>query len=113
MLQDRWCQELAAEEQRYADTNNMQKFNESTKRMYGPTKRSIVSGRGADGHTLLRDKERTLKRWAEHFNKLLNNHTTSGQHAINEISVLPSREQLDLPPTILEEKEKVEGLEPR
>ena len=99
---------MPAEIQGYADTNIMQKFYESTKRIYGPTKRSIVPVRGADGQTLIRDKEGKLKRLAEHFNQLLNNQTTSDYHAINEIPALPSREHLDLPPTLLEVKEVVE-----
>jgi len=35
-LEDRWWRDLAIEIQGYADTNDMQRFYESTKRIYGP-----------------------------------------------------------------------------
>ena len=112
-LEDKWWRDLAAEIQGYADTNNMQKFYESTRRMYGPAKRNVVPVRSADGQTLIRDKDGILKRWAEHFNQLLNHHTTSDQHVLNEIPLLPTQEHMDLPPTLLEVREAVEGLKPR
>ena len=56
-LEDRWWQKLAAEIQGYADTNNLHKFYESIKCIYGPTKISIVPVRNADSYTLARYKE--------------------------------------------------------
>ena len=54
-LENQWWQDLAREIQGYADSNNMQKFYESTKRLYGPTKRAIMPVRTTDGQTLIRD----------------------------------------------------------
>ena len=85
------------ETQGYADTNNIQKFYESTKRIYGPTRRSVVPVKGADGQTPIRDREGILKRWAEHFKQLPNNHTTSDHQVLNEIPSLPTQDHLDLP----------------
>ena len=112
-LENDWWRRLAEEIQGYADTNNMQKFYESTKRIYGPTKRAIVPIRTADGQTLIKDKAGILIRWAEHFNELLNNRTTSDHNVLTDLPILPIIPDLDSPPTLEEVSEAVQGLKPR
>ena len=112
-LENHGWQDLAKEIQGYADSNNMQKFYENTKRLYGPTKRAIMTVRTTDGQTLIRDQEGILKRWAEHFNQLLNNCTTTDHSTLDNLPSLSTQTNLDQPPSLLEVSEAIEGLKPR
>ena len=112
-LEDQWWKDLAREIQGYADTNNIQKFYEATKKVYDPIKRSTVPVRSAEGDTLIRDKDGIITRWAEHFNTLLNIHTPSDHNVLDELPQFPTNEHLDIPPTLQEAQEAIEGLKPR
>ena len=108
-LENKWWQDLAHEIQGYADSNNMQKFYDATKRVYGPQQRSQAPIRDADG-VLIKDAEGIRKRWAEHFCTLLN-HTTNTDHAIlEELPTLPMKEELDEAPTYQETVEAIQAL---
>lgn len=62
VAENRWWQGLTSEIKWCADTNDMQKFYESTRRMFGPQKRSQlpVTGRGVvmDGIGIKKNKYR-------------------------------------------------------
>ena len=108
-----WWRRLAEETQGYADTNNLQKFYESKEIIYGPTKGAVVPIRTADGQALVKNLAGILNRWAEHFNELLNNLTTSDHNALTDLHKLPAIPDFDQPSTPEEVSKAVEGLEPR
>ena len=73
-LGDKRWKKLVIEIQGQADTNHIQIFYEATKRIYGPTKSTIMPVRYAYGLTLIMDRKGILDRWAERFNQLLQYH---------------------------------------
>ena len=112
-LEDRWWRDLAVEIQGYADTNDMQRFYESTKRIYGPQMRQTAPVRSADGQTLHRNKTDIIARWAEHFDALLNVETPTDHSCLDDLPTLPCLTELDNPPTFEEVNLAIEGLKPR
>ena len=97
-LENNWWQDLAREIQGYADTNNIQKFYDATKRMYGPQKRSCAPVRDVDG-TLIKDSDGIRNRWAQHFSTLLNHQTNTDHSILEELPTLPMQDHLDESPT--------------
>ena len=108
-LEDEWWRDLAREIQGYADTSNIQKLYVATKKVYGPTQRSLTPVRSADGDTLIGDKAGIMSRWAEHFNALLNV-TPSDHTVLDELPRFPPIEALDMPPTMQEVMEAIKSL---
>ena len=56
----------------------------------------------ADGSTLLTDKEAILKRWAEHFNSVLNRPSSINEDAIDRLPQIECNVLLDEFPTVME-----------
>ena len=56
----------------------------------------------ADGSTLLTDKDAILKRWAEHFNSVLNRPSSVNDNAINSLPQIECNVLLDEFPTVTE-----------
>ena len=56
----------------FADRNDMKKFHDVLKTIYGPKSSGATTLLNADGSTLLTDKDAILERWAEYFNSVLN-----------------------------------------
>ena len=56
----------------------------------------------ADGSTLLADKEAILKRWAEHFNSVLNRQSSINEDAIDRLPQIECNVLLDEFPTVME-----------
>ena len=48
------------------------RFYDGLKTVFGPKTSGVTLLYSADGQTLLTDSNEILKRWAEHFNNLLN-----------------------------------------
>ena len=71
-MQDSWLSEKANEIQSLIDRKDIKKFFEALKRIYGPQSSRTTPLLSADGTSLLTDKEAILKRWAEHFDGILN-----------------------------------------
>ena len=65
---------------------------------------------GADGNTLLTDKEAILKRWAEHFNSVLNRPSSISEDAIDRLPQIECIVLLDKFPTIMETRQAVQQL---
>ena len=112
-LEDSWWKQLSLEMQGYADTNNIHRFYECTKRINGPIKRNILPVRAADGTSLIRDRKGILSRWAEHFNSLLNACNPSDHTVLQDLPSLPACTELDLPPTLDEVVGSLKGMKPR
>ena len=56
----------------------------------------------ADGTSLLTDKEAVLKRWAEHFDGVLNRPSSINDEAINRLPQVECNPLLDEIPTVFE-----------
>ena len=85
----------------YADTKNTQMFYSSLKEVYGPRQVSTAPIKDIEGE-LLTDKQDIDKRFAEHFEQLLNRPSAIDPEAINEIPARKVNNQLDELPTVSE-----------
>ena len=84
-MQDSWLSKKAEEIQSFADRKDMKKFHDALKTIYGPKRSGAILLLSADGSTLLTDKDAILKRWAEHFNSVLNRPSSVNDNAINRL----------------------------
>ena len=84
-MQDSWLSKKAEEIQSFADRKDMKKFHDALKTIYGPKSSGATPLLSADGSTLLTDKDAILKRWAEHFNSVLNRPSSVNDNAINRL----------------------------
>ena len=80
-MQDSWLSKKAEEIQSFADRKDMKKFHDALKTIYGPKSSGATPLLSADGSTLLTDKDAILKRWAEHFNSVLNRPSSVNDNA--------------------------------
>ena len=71
-MQDSWLRKKADEIQSFADRKDMKKFFDALKTVYNPQRSGTTPLLSADGTSPLTDKEAILKRWAEHFDGVLN-----------------------------------------
>ena len=69
----------------------MKKFHDALKTIYGPNSSGVTPLLNADESTLLTDKDAILKRWAEHFNSVLNRY----DNAINRLPQIECNVLLD------------------
>ena len=76
-MQDSWLSTKAVEIQFFADIKDMKKLFDAVKTVYGPQSSEIIPLLSADGASLMNDKEAILKRWAKHFDGVLNWHDLS------------------------------------
>ena len=101
-MQDSWLSNKATEIQNYADRNDMKNFYKSIKEVYGPTTSGPTPLLSADGTSLINDKGKILKRWTDHFDKVLNRPSTVNDEAIDRLPQVPTNETLDAVPTLEE-----------
>ena len=73
-MQHSWLSSKADEIQSFADRKDIKKFFDfdTLKTVYDPQSSGTTPILSADGTSLLIDKEAVLKRWAEHFDSVLN-----------------------------------------
>ena len=69
----------------FADRKDMKKFFDALKTVYDPQSSGTTPLLSADGTSLLTDKEAILKRWAEHFDDVLNQQLFISDEAINRL----------------------------
>ena len=93
----------AEEIQSFADRKDIKKFHDALKTIYGPKSSGATPLLSADGSTLLTDKDAILKRWAEHFNSVLNRPSSVSDNAINRLSQIQCNVLLDEFPTVTEQ----------
>ena len=101
-MQDSWLRKKADEIQSFADRKDMKKFFDALKTVYGPQSSGITPLLSADGTSLLTDKEAILKRWAEHFDGVLNRPSSINDEAINRLPQVECNLLPDELPTISE-----------
>ncbi|KAG7305516.1 hypothetical protein JYU34_009592 [Plutella xylostella] len=99
---DTWWQEKSKHMQWLANTNQLGAFYEELRKLIGNTYRCSVPLKSLDGSQLLKSKEDVLKRWAEHFNLLLNVDRSANMQHISSIPALPTAHDLDEPLTLAE-----------
>ena len=87
--------------------NDMKNFYDALKEVYGPSSSSASPLLNADGSTLITDKEEILKRWAEHFNNVLNRQSEINNDAIDPLPQIPVNTSRDDPPTLLETEKAI------
>ena len=88
--------------QSFADRKDMKKFFDALKTVYGPQSSGTIPLLSADGTSLLTDKEAILKRWAEHFDGVLNRPSSINDEAINRLPQVECNPLLDELPTVSE-----------
>ena len=102
VLQDSWLRKKADEIQSFADRKDMKKFFDALKTVYGPQSSGTTPLLSADGTSLLTVKEAILKRWAEHFDGVLNRLSSINDEAINRLPQVECNPLLDELPTVSE-----------
>ena len=80
----------------------MKKFFDALKTVYGPQSSGTTPLLSADGTSLLTDKEAILKRWAEHFDGVLNRPSSINDEAINRLPQVECNPLFDELPTVSE-----------
>ena len=101
-MQDSWLRKKADEIQSFADGKDMKKFFDALKTVYGPQSSGTTPLLSADGTTFLTNKEAVLKRWAEHFDGVLNRSSSINDEAINRLPQVECYPLLDELPTVSE-----------
>ena len=86
-MQDSWLSKKAVKIQSFADRKDIKKFFDALKTIYGSQSSATIPLLSADGTRRLTDKEVILKRWAEHFDGVLNRPSS-----INDEARLPQVE---------------------
>ena len=97
--QDTWLSSKADEIQSFADRKDMKKFFDALKTVYGPKSTGTTPLLSADGTSLLTDKEAILKRWAEHFDSVLNRPLSFNDDAIHRLPQVECNLLIDEFPT--------------
>ena len=106
-MQDSWLSKKAEEIQYFADRKDMKKFHDALKTIYGPKSSGATPILSADGSTLLTDKDAILKRWAEHFNSVLNRPSSVNDNAIKRLPQIKCSVLLDEFPTVTETRKAI------
>ena len=88
-MKDSWLSKskTADEIQSFADKKDMKVFD-ALKTVYGPQSSGTTPLLSADGTSLRTDKEAVLKRWAEHFDGVLNRPSSINDEAITRLPQL-------------------------
>ena len=90
-----WWEEKAESLQQAADKNNMKAFYNGLREVYGPQNRGITQLLDQSGETVLTAKNDILKRFAQHFDLLLNVPGEVDQEALNSLKNMPPNLSLD------------------
>ena len=109
-IHDYWLSKKAEEIQSFAHRKDMEKFHDVLKTIYGPKSSGATPLLSADGSTHLTDKDAILKRWAEHFNSVLNRQSSVNDNAINRLPQIECNVLLDEFPTITETRKAIQHL---
>ena len=109
-MQDSWLSKKAEEIQSFADRKDMKLFHDALKTIYGQKSSGATPLLNADGSTLLTDKDAILKRWAEHFNSVLNRPSSANDNAINRLPQIECNVLLDEFQTVTKTRKAIKHL---
>ncbi|KAJ1160520.1 hypothetical protein NDU88_001022 [Pleurodeles waltl] len=104
-MQDSWLSRKADEIQKYTDSNNSKHFYNALETIYGQQSSGTSPMFSADRSTLLTDKYASNRRWAEHFNNVLNRPSSINAEAIDHMPQVAINTSLAEPPKESEVKE--------
>lgn len=96
-IKDKWWRDKACHMQWLNDTNQLGEFYSEVRKLIGTSYHTKVPLRSLDGRHLLTSREDVLKRWAEHFNTLLNVDRSADLQSISLMPQLSSAIELDEP----------------
>ena len=88
----------------------MKQFFDALKTVYEPKSSGTTPLLSADGISLLTDKEAILKRWAEHFDGVLNRPSSINDEALNRLPQVECNPLLNELPTV---SETVKAIKPQ
>ena len=88
----------------------MRKFHDALKTICGPRGSGAAQLLGADGGTLLTDGDVILKRWAEHFDGVLNHPSSVNANAVNGLPRVGCGVLLGEFPTVTETRKAIQHL---
>ena len=97
-MKSRWWEEKAEALQAAADKNDMKEFYNGLREVYGPHYRGSNQLLASDEETILKEKNQTLNRIAEHFNQLLNIPRSADVSTLDSPMAKPIVPSLDTPP---------------
>ena len=109
-MQNSWLRSKADEIQSFADRKDMKEFFDALKTVYGPHSSGTTPLLSADGTSFLTGKESILKRWAEHFDSVLNRPSSINNDAINRLPQVECNLLLDEFPTVAETVKAIKRL---
>ncbi|XP_076043776.1 uncharacterized protein LOC143026877 [Oratosquilla oratoria] len=92
-MQNEWWTNLATEIQGFADTGDQHQFYNALKTAYGPRSNNLCPVRSADGSTLFTEKTDIVRRWAVHYQELLNIQNPTDPTFLDSLPNLPTRAQ--------------------
>jgi len=101
-MKNAWLERKVSETQSHADANNSRKFFECVKAIYGPSHSRATPLLASDGETRLTDQDAIIKRWAEHFDSVLNRPSDMNSEAIERLPQTTTNISLDNFPTVEE-----------
>lgn len=84
-MQDSWLSNKAHEIQDHADKHNIKNFDTGLKEIYSPSTSGSSPLLSTDWLMLITEKDRILKRWAEHFNGFLTHPSTINDETIPQL----------------------------
>ena len=112
-MENKWWTELAGEIQGYADANDTHNFYNAIKHAYGPTTNTTAPVKSRDGSELIKDMEGISRRWAEHYELLLNGGLLPNHDVLNDLPQRTIKHVMDLPPSVRELEECIRTLRNR
>ena len=98
-MQDTWWHDRAADLQSAADRHDYKAFYQGLKAVYGPTHKASPAIKSKEG-VLLTEPPKVLDRWAEHFNKVLNQDSAFDMSVLDEFPQWETNWSLSDVPTI-------------
>jgi hypothetical protein len=109
-MHDHWLAAKADEIQEYADKKDSKNFYLAIHALYGPSPSGSSPLLSADGSELHTDPDDVLRRWAEHFDAVLNRPSTINTEAIERLPPVPINQSLDAEPTLEEVRKAISCL---
>ena len=109
-MQDSWLSKKAEEIPSFADRKDMKKFHDALKTIYCSKLSGATPLLSADGSTLLTNNDAILKRWAEHFNSVLNRPSSVNDNVINRLPQIECNVLLDEISTVIETRKAIQHL---
>ncbi|VDL94808.1 unnamed protein product [Schistocephalus solidus] len=101
-MQDAWMVRKAEKILEYEDRNERKIFFKSIKAIYGPCIQRTAPLLSSNGTTLLTEKSKILKCWAEHFRSVHNRSSAISNAASDRLPQVDTNNDLDLPPSLPE-----------